>query len=45
MDLSSKLSHAIQTHAETNGFSVVRELSGHGIGRRMHEAPSVLNYG
>jgi len=44
-DRLGKLSHAIQTHAEGNGFSVVRELCGHGIGRRMHEAPSVLNYG
>ena len=44
-DRLGKLSHAIQTHAESNGFSVVRELCGHGIGRRMHEAPSVLNYG
>ncbi len=44
-DRLGKLSNAIQTHAESNGFSVVRELSGHGIGRRMHEAPSVLNYG
>ena len=44
-DRLGKLSNAIQTHAEQNGFSVVRELSGHGIGRRMHEMPSVLNYG
>lgn len=44
-DRLGKLSNAIQTHAESNGFSVVRELCGHGIGRRMHEAPSVLNYG
>ena len=44
-DRIGKLSNAIQTYAESNGFSVVRELCGHGIGRRMHEAPSVLNYG
>jgi methionyl aminopeptidase len=44
-DRIGKISHAIQTHAESNGFSVVRELCGHGIGRKMHEAPSVLNYG
>lgn len=44
-DRIGKISHAVQTHAEENGFSVVRELCGHGIGRRMHEAPSVLNYG
>lgn len=44
-DRIGKLSNAIQKHAEENGFSVVRELCGHGIGRRMHEAPSVLNFG
>lgn len=44
-DRLGKLSNAIQTHAESNGFSVVRDLCGHGIGRRMHEAPSVLNFG
>ena len=44
-DRIGKISHAVQTHAENNGFSVVRELCGHGIGRRMHEAPSVLNFG
>ena len=35
----------IQTYCEQKGFSVVRELVGHGIGRQMHEAPEVLNYG
>lgn len=40
-----KLSHAIQKHAEKNGYSVVRELVGHGIGRKMHEPPNVPNYG
>ena len=44
-DRIGKLSNAIQTHAEKNGFSVVRELCGHGIGRKMHEPPSVLNFG
>lgn len=39
------VSHAVQEHAEKNGFSVVRELVGHGIGREMHEDPSVPNYG
>ena len=39
------LSHAIQEHAEKNGYSVVRELVGHGIGKRMHEPPDVPNYG
>ncbi len=36
---------AIQRHAERNGFSVVREFCGHGIGRRFHEEPQVLHYG
>ena len=36
---------AIQTHAERNGYSVVREFCGHGIGRRFHEDPQVLHYG
>lgn len=44
-DRLGKLSHAIQVHAEKNGYSVVRELVGHGIGRRMHEPPNVPNYG
>lgn len=39
------ISNAVQEHAEKNGFSVVRELVGHGLGRRMHEAPEVPNYG
>ena len=39
------ISHAIQTHAEKNGFSVVRTLVGHGIGREMHEEPQVPNFG
>ncbi|MBL4671537.1 MAG: type I methionyl aminopeptidase [Arenicella sp.] len=37
--------HAVQTHAESAGYSVVREYCGHGIGREMHEAPQVLHYG
>ena len=37
--------HAIQTHAESNGFSVVRDMIGHGIGRSLHEDPPVPNYG
>lgn len=37
--------HAIQRHAEQNGYSVVREYCGHGIGREMHEEPEVLHYG
>lgn len=37
--------HAIQRHAEQQGYSVVREFCGHGIGREMHEEPQVLHYG
>lgn len=36
---------AVQTYCEKRGYSVVRELVGHGIGRRMHESPDVPNYG
>jgi methionyl aminopeptidase len=39
------ISHAIQTHAESHRFSVVRDFTGHGIGRNMHEEPEVLHYG
>jgi methionyl aminopeptidase len=39
------IGHAIQTHAENHGYSVVREFCGHGIGRRFHEDPQVLHYG
>jgi methionyl aminopeptidase len=39
------LGYAVQQHAESNGFSVVRELVGHGLGRDLHEAPEVPNYG
>lgn len=39
------ISHAVQSHVERHGFSVVRDLVGHGIGREMHEEPSVPNYG
>lgn len=37
--------NAVQTYCEDRGYSVVRELVGHGIGREMHEAPEVPNYG
>ncbi|GDY25429.1 type I methionyl aminopeptidase [Agarivorans sp. Toyoura001] len=37
--------HAIQSYAESHGYSIVREYCGHGIGREMHEAPQVLHYG
>jgi methionyl aminopeptidase len=36
---------AIERHAKSNGYAVVREYCGHGIGRQMHEAPHVLNFG
>jgi methionyl aminopeptidase len=36
---------AIQRHAESQGYSVVREFCGHGIGRKFHEEPQVLHYG
>ncbi|MBE7941169.1 MULTISPECIES: type I methionyl aminopeptidase [Ramlibacter] len=39
------IGHAIQKFAEGQGFSVVREFCGHGIGRRFHEEPQVLHYG
>jgi methionyl aminopeptidase len=39
------IGHAIQIHAENNGYSVVREFCGHGIGKRFHEEPQVLHYG
>jgi methionyl aminopeptidase len=39
------LSFAVQNHAESNGYGVVRELVGHGVGRDLHEAPEVPNYG
>jgi methionyl aminopeptidase len=37
--------HAIQSHCEERGYSVVREMIGHGVGRNLHEAPEVPNYG
>ena len=41
----SDISHAVQAYVEANGFSVVREYVGHGVGRNMHEAPEIPNYG
>jgi len=41
----SDISHAVQVRAERDGFSVVREFVGHGIGRMMHEEPQIPNYG
>jgi len=39
------IGHAVQTHCEAQGYGVVREFVGHGIGRQMHEDPPVPNYG
>ena len=39
------IGHAIQSHAQANGYSVVREYCGHGIGREMHEEPQILHFG
>ncbi len=39
------IGHAIERHAKRNGYSVVREYCGHGIGREMHEEPQVLHFG
>ncbi len=39
------ISHAIQTYVEAHGFSIVREMVGHGVGRKMHEEPQIPNFG
>ncbi|MFQ5464875.1 MAG: type I methionyl aminopeptidase [Thermodesulfobacteriota bacterium] len=39
------IAHAVQTHVEAEGFSVVRDFVGHGIGRELHEPPQVPNFG
>ena len=39
------IGYQVQTYAESNGFSVVREMTGHGIGRKLHEDPEVRNFG
>jgi methionyl aminopeptidase len=41
----SDIGHAIQQHVEANGFTVVREFVGHGIGASLHEEPQIANYG
>ncbi|WP_102272422.1 type I methionyl aminopeptidase [Cytobacillus massiliigabonensis] len=41
----SNISHAIQTYAEQNGFSIVREYVGHGVGQNLHEDPQIPHYG
>ena len=39
------IGYAVQTHAEKHGLGIVRDYTGHGIGRKMHEAPQIANYG
>ena len=39
------ISHAVQTFVEAHGFSIVREMVGHGVGRSMHEEPQIPNFG
>ena len=41
----SDIGHAVQTHVEAHGFSIVKEFVGHGIGTELHEEPQVPNYG
>lgn len=41
----SDISHAIQEHCEKHGFSIVRDYVGHGIGKKLHEAPQIPNFG
>lgn len=41
----SDISHAVQKYVEENGFSIVRDYVGHGVGANLHEAPEVPNYG
>ena len=41
----SNISHAVQTYVESNGFSVVRDFIGHGVGANLHEEPEVPNFG
>ncbi len=39
------IGHAVQSYVEENGFSVVREYVGHGVGKELHEDPEIPNYG
>jgi methionyl aminopeptidase len=41
----SDISHAVQSHVERRGYSVVKEFTGHGIGRNLHEDPQIPNFG
>jgi len=40
----NQISHAIQSHAESNGYGVIRNFVGHGIGRNLHEKPQIFNF-
>ena len=42
---SGDIGHTIQKHVEAQGFSVVRDFSGHGTGKKFHESPNILHYG
>lgn len=44
-NFTGDIGHAVQSHVEASGFSVVHQLVGHGIGRKLHESPQVPNYG
>ena len=39
------ISNAVQTYVESNGFSIVKDLCGHGVGKFLHEDPSIPNFG
>ncbi|NLY81190.1 MAG: type I methionyl aminopeptidase [Clostridiales bacterium] len=41
----SDIGHSVQAHAEKNGFSVIRDYTGHGLGKNLHEDPQIPNYG
>jgi len=41
----SDIGHGVQSHVEPEGFSVVRDFAGHGIGRKLHEPPWIPNFG
>lgn len=45
MNTTGDIGHAIQTHAERHGYSVVRDFAGHGVGIEFHEEPQILHYG
>ena len=45
MCIRDSIGNAIQTHVEQQGFSVVRDFCGHGLGRKFHQSPNILHYG